>query len=172
MPETMTEQLPSPAQSIIAAHTPAEIPVLAELKPLEQRVLLLASYGGTAKEVAQYARARRHAVERTRDNLIEAFGVPNMAAVVNAALWHRQLPFEVDDSSPIPARLGERERLALGYIAIGFTKGQIAAQFGKNPDTFHANVLRPSFKILGSSGRTHSVRRSYEIGIFKARQEA
>lgn len=155
------------AQQIIESRTPLEVPALDEMGTLAQRVLLFASLGSTTKEAASLAGARRRIVEHTRDKLIEAYDVPNMAAVVNAAIFHSQIPLEISKYSRVANRLMPRQKLALGYTAIGLTKSGIAAELGNNPETFHSNVLRPTFKVLEASGRTHSVRRSYELGVFK-----
>jgi len=172
MPETMTEQRIDAVQLILEVQTPSIVPAWEELSQRQRTIVNLASLGGTTESVAGELKTMQDIIEGERKSLIATYGVPNMAAVVNAAIRHRQLAVEICPAEGIVESLSPLQQKALACIAIGLTNQQIGATFDKNPATFHANKIKPALRKLQASGRTHSVRRSYEVGIFKTPGEA
>lgn len=127
------------------------------------QVLLLASLGGTAEQVADLLGCSEEEVTQTRDELIEMHDAPNMAAVVSQEILRRQLLVDVQESK---VQLRRRDKIMLDGFRNGLGNAAIGKQLGKSKDTVY-KYCPALFKKMGSSGRTHSVRRSYELGVFE-----
>jgi DNA-binding NarL/FixJ family response regulator len=130
----------------------------------QYHVLALASLGGTTKSVARLLACRQEEVAQTRDELIAEFEVPNMAAVVNQVILQKNLPIRVASDSEL--RLSTRERIILD----GFRRGLGNKAIGKQVKLAKGTIREYSYALfqkVKSNGRTHSVRRSYELGIFE-----
>lgn len=151
-------------------HQPAEERAALEVVELTGRqhdILDFTSLGCTVKDMSAEFNCEVEQVAEVQAELLDLFAAPNMAAAVNRAIQLKKLEVE---QQPEPARvqsLTERQLGVLGFIAAGFSNKQIGQIFGKQHSTFQKNVIRPIFGKIGANGRTHAVRRSYELGIFE-----
>jgi DNA-binding NarL/FixJ family response regulator len=133
---------------------------------IQQQVLLLASLGGTTEEVAGLLACNEVEITDARDSLIEIYGARNTAEVVSKAILGRHLPIEV--SSDPGLRLSRRDIVLLDGFRHGLSNKEIGRhkQIGKSKDIVRQRYSWPLFAKIGANGRTHSVRRSYELGIW------
>lgn len=133
----------------------------------EAKVLILASFGGTVDQVAAYLGTDNSTIGELRDSVIGKFDAKNMAGAVNKAILGGVLPVEVNPE-PVTqvVKSAPRSMKVLTMFADGDSNAEIAEAFGKKTGTLDKNINRPLFKRLRANGRTHSVRRAYELGIF------
>ena len=142
-----------------------EVPKFA-LTASQGDLLELASQGGTTESVATEMAIDTDRVEGIRDDVIDILGARNMANAVFVAIRHGVLPIEIRDRSQ-HVRLNDRQLQGLGYISAGYTNREIAERMGMNCGTFISNVYKAGVRKIGASGRTHSVRRTRELGVLR-----
>lgn len=148
---------------IDSEHTIAENRENLGLTEQEERLVILASQGGTVEEVAPIMEMTPDEVGNLRDEVIEKLSVVNMAAAVNVCIRHRVIPIEV---SPKRMNLTDREIKVLALINKGASSSQIASAIDKKSSSSMKNISKKLFRKLGANGRTNSVRRAYETGVF------
>lgn len=129
----------------------------------EERLVILASQGGTVEEVAPIMEMTPDEIGDLRDGVIDKLSVVNMAAAVNVCIRRQVIPIEV---SPRQMNLTEREIKVLALINKGASSSQIASALNKKSDSSMKNISKKLFRKLGANGRTNSVRRAYETGVF------
>ncbi len=127
------------------------------------KLIEVASNGATTEEAAAALSIPTDEVESMRDKLIVDFKAPNMAAVISIAFSQRLIPFETKNPS---IRISERDALILRLIAQGKSNRQIGSELGREPQAMR-NLVKNLFNKMQVTGRTHSVRRAYEYGVFK-----
>jgi DNA-binding CsgD family transcriptional regulator len=132
------------------------------IEPLEQDVLVLASQGGDIENVTSELSVTKKDVEDARDALIGGLVVPNMAAVVSIMISEKILGFEKANGF---RRLPQTDRMVLALIAQGKTNSEIAKVINRGPQAMK-NLNNRLFTMLNATGRTHSVRRCYELDVF------
>ncbi len=138
------------------------------LTEMEERVMHSASLGGTLESVSAELSEGENTlsekdVEDARNSIIEKFGVKNMAAVISLAILQGRIKIDVEERAPY---LSQEEKVVLSLIAQGQTNATVAGMIGKSRQGL-MNNNKVLFKKIGATGRTHSVRRAYELGIFK-----
>jgi DNA-binding NarL/FixJ family response regulator len=150
----------------VANSIPASSPELAKplLTPQEEQVLIRASNGATVEKVAKKLSLAKEEVEELRNSVIAKYDAPNMAAAVNKAFLKGRLNIKKDPHPRVS--LNEKDLVILTGIAAGKSNGEIATSLNTNADAIN-DYNKRLFKKMGCSGRTHSVRKSYELGIFK-----
>jgi DNA-binding NarL/FixJ family response regulator len=136
-----------------------------ELSQAEMGVLLLASYGWTAEEVAEQYDLEVKGVELFRDGITQKLESNNMAQAVGIAIKTKLLTIE--ERRKKPANIDPEYKFILSMIAEGKTANEIAEFTGKSVDAFRKNRLKAVFRAVAANGMVHSVRRGYELGIFQ-----
>lgn len=142
-------------------ETPAFTPV--EFTAVEEKVLALASLGGTIYQVGRLMKVAPVTVAEHRDSIIAKSGAKNMANAVNINILNGQLPVKV---SAEKFSIEVDERLILQRISSGDHNSHIANRL-RMPKKEVKEKCRGLFYKMNVTGRTHSVRRSYELGVFK-----
>jgi len=131
---------------------------------LHDYVFLLASVGGNTREVAEVLHYPEEGIGKARDDINEFLEVPTMAASVYRGIG--------DDFISIRLKAGWRspnwkEEKILNGIASGLSNGEIINGLARTKQTKRAASfdMRRLWAKMGAEGRTHSMRRSYELGI-------
>ena len=132
------------------------------------QVFLLATLGGTTEEVADILSCEEPDISDAKDVILDVFGFPTMAAVANYAIFRHFIPIETDGSHVRPTN---RDMTILKGFAGGLSNGDIGKELKLSKQDVSAVMLR-LFKKLIASGRTHSMRRSYELGIFRTEDKS
>lgn len=132
------------------------------VEPIAQDVLVLASQGGDVESVSSELSVTHKEVEEARDSLIGGLVVPNMAAVVSIMMSEKILGFEKANGF---RRLPQTDRMVLALIAQGKTNSEIGKVINRGPQAMK-NLNNRIFTMLNATGRTHSVRRCYELDVF------
>lgn len=136
-----------------------EVPI----SDLKLRLLDEASNGATTATAANALSMSVDEVESLRDEIITEFKVPNMAAAVSLVISQKILDITVKNP---PVHITGQDALILRLIAQGKSSAVIAEALGRQKEATR-NLCRNLYKKIGVSGRTHSVRRAYEYGIFR-----
>jgi len=173
----MTEQLTStearvnpvlPSLGMLAAIGHQALEPLGPTLDFSERqfnVLILGSLGGTKESVATLLSCDEHDVTKARDELIDMFHARNLAAVVNKAIVMRYLPIEVNEDLAVQQTLNRRDMTLIHGFRSGHTNTEIGKQLGKSKNAVGHYYSRALFDKIGANGRTHTVRKSYELGI-------
>lgn len=134
-----------------------------ELSHTQMEILRLASLGKTVGDVAYRFRTTDSEIISIRDSVSAIFESPNMAATIHLAIVRGVLPIKVNPES---VDLNEVELNMLCIYASGQDHLEVSAQFGIGEKQV-ATLNKELFRKIGATGRTHSIRRAYELGIFK-----
>jgi DNA-binding NarL/FixJ family response regulator len=173
----MTEQLTHiesgvsptlPSQALVAAigHNALEPqPSRLEFTDRQFQVLVLGSLGGTKERVATILSCDEEDVTTARDELIDMFSVRNLAAVVNKAILMEYLPIKVNKELAVQQTLGQRDMALIHGFRSGHGNTEIGRHMGKSKDAVGHYYSRALFRKIDANGRTHTVRKSYELGI-------
>ena len=137
----------------------------------QNKVLFYGSFGGTKPEIADILSAElgekieEDQIAEARDQIIAHYeDAPNFAAAVARAIENKHLLIEVNKNPSVNESLSKQD---LALIKI-FREGKDMRGARKILGIQRSNMKRlmPSFcNKLSANGRTHSVRRSYELGI-------
>jgi ATP/maltotriose-dependent transcriptional regulator MalT len=135
------------------------------LTALHDYVFLLASVGGNTREVAETLHEEEIKIGKARDDINDFFGVPTMAASVVQGIEETFIPIKVrPDWGGI--RPSEREMKILRRIGAGRSNGWIGKSLGCPKQQLQCD-MHNLWRRIGAAGRTHGMRRSYELRIFE-----
>ena len=147
---------------------------IGELTTMERLVLFQGSFGLIASDVAGVlqttgeATAQTEDVDTARKALIVKFDVPNFAAAVCQAIELKYLPVDLTDEPEISSRITNRDRFVIDSFRKGKSTNQVKTALGKSigqTKEVGKRLLAYTFTKTKADGRTHLVRRSYELGV-------
>jgi DNA-binding CsgD family transcriptional regulator len=130
----------------------------------DYQVLFLGSHGGKKEAIAEILDCEVPEVATARDKAIEAFEVHTFATAVHRAISVDYLPVEVTHDQATIDTLDWRDRILIEGFRQGYSNKDIAQASGMNKSEAYYYSPR-LFNKIRATGRTHSVRRSHEIGL-------
>jgi DNA-binding CsgD family transcriptional regulator len=135
------------------------------LSPFHEYLLLVASVGATPEEAAEVFSCNKKDIETARDEIIGRFHARNMAHSVHRAIQGGYMGIEVRKNPSTQRSLSSRDLTVLDGIRKGYSNTEIGSNMGKSKNAVGHYYSRALFIKINASGRTHSVRRSHELGI-------
>ena len=135
-----------------------------ELNRGQHSILIFASLGATTVEAAQQLGWSEDSVKATASEIKDSWNVKNMAEATNYGILNRYIPLKRDSRhtnvTPLTGAL-------LRYYAQGRHNGDFIRAVGKGDEAKLAKWSQTVFSRIKASGKTHSVLRSYQAGIFR-----
>lgn len=159
---SIEQRVPTPQEVGASAVQAAIGENVVDVSDLQLTLITEASRGATTEKAAESMSLPVDEIVTMRDELIGAFNVPNMAAVISIAFSQKLIDFK---ERKVPAHISDRDVLILRLIAQGKANKEISQALGREPQATR-NTCKNLYKKIGVTGRTHSVRRAYEYGIF------
>jgi hypothetical protein len=142
------------------------------LTALHDHVFLLASVGGTTQQVSKVLRHPKPKIIKARNEVNNFFNANKMAVSVYRGLKTDYIEVDSEEYSSIPPT--ELELKILQGVANGFSNEQLVSRLaekkhGRGRRQFLNNMHLFWRERLGADGRTHSMRRGFELGILPIR---
>lgn len=140
---------------------------VADLTEQENRVLVLASHGGTVAKVSKLLSAGEEVVgeeevKELSSNVMDAFRSRTMAEAVHRAIQQKRITIKPSDST---VKLTESQKSVIRLTAAGYDRAQIAKKMGKRRHALDAISRNLWVNKLGATGPVHGIRKAHEFGL-------